>query len=136
MQAAAAAGSWAGLAWFWLGGEPGWWVGGEGLGAWESYLQSGKATYSQAKLPTVRQSYLLSGKAAYCQASKGPLSGKAKTVRQAPNRSIDLHPTSAHFAPNRSTDLHPTSAYMHPGVSAYMHPKSAYIYMHLIPHTY
>ena len=26
-----------------------------------SYLQSGKATYSQAKLPTVRQSYLQSG---------------------------------------------------------------------------
>ena len=43
------AGSWAGPAWFWLGGEPGWWVvvgggggGGAGagarLGAWESYL--------------------------------------------------------------------------------------------------
>ena len=33
-----------------------------------SYLQSGKATYSQAKLPTVRQSYLQSGKATYSQA--------------------------------------------------------------------
>ncbi len=30
----------------------------------------------------------------YCQA-------KLPTVRHAPNRSIDLHPTSAYFAPNR-----------------------------------
>ena len=52
------------------------------------YLLSGKATYCQAKLPTVRQSYLLSGKlptvrqATYCQASY-LLSGKLPTVRQA-----------------------------------------------------
>ena len=80
------------------------------------------------KLPTVRQ-------AKDSQASKGPLSGKAKTVRQAPNRSIDLHPTSAYFAPNRVRthapksfiDMHPKFAYSHPKVSAYMH---------LIPHAY
>ena len=39
-------GSWAGPAWFWFGGKPGWWVGGRGQGpgpAWEL----GKATYSQ-----------------------------------------------------------------------------------------
>ena len=56
----------------------------------QSYLQSCKATYSQAKLPTVRQSCLLSGKATYCQASKGLLSGKAKTVRHAP-KSFRIH---------------------------------------------
>ncbi len=50
------------------------------------YLLSGKATYCQAKLPTVRQSYLLSGKATYCQASY-LLSG--------------MHPNvAAYFAPN------------------------------------
>ena len=66
--------------------------------------------------------------ATYCQA-------KLHTVRQAPNRSIDLHPTSAYFAPNRFRihapkcfiDMHPKSSYMHPRVSAYMH---------LIPHAY
>ena len=77
------------------------------------------------------------------QASKEPLSGKAKTVRQAPNRSIDLHPTSAYFAPNRFRihapkcfiDMHPKSAYLHPKVSAYMHPNVS-AYKHLIPHAY
>ena len=54
-------------------------------GPWGPWAQ---ATYCQAKLPTARQ---------------------AKTVRQAPNRSIDLHPTFA---------------YMHPRVSVYMHPKA------------
>ena len=49
------------------------------------YLLSGKATYCQAKLPTVRQSYLQSGKATYSQA-----------CTQQPHT------------------LHPTTAYMHP----------------------
>ena len=65
-----------------------------------SYLLSGKATYSQAKLPTVRQSYLLSG--------------KLPTVRHAPNRSIDMHPKGIDMHPKVSIDLHPTTAYMHP----------------------
>ena len=55
---------------------------GPSLGDGESYLQSGKATYCQAKLPTVRQ------------------------------------------APNRSIDLHPTTAYLHPRVSAYFAPSN------------
>ena len=105
-----AAGSWAGPAWFWLAGGTrvvggGW--GGRARGPGPAW-GLGKATYCQAKLPTVRQ---------------------AKTVRQAPNRSIDLHPTSAYFAPKRFRihapkcfiDMHPKSAYMHPRVSAYMH---------------
>ena len=65
---APAAGSCAGPAWFWLGGEPGWWVAG--LEAWEGYLQSGK------QRTIVRQ-------AKDSQASKGPLSGKPRTDRQA-----------------------------------------------------
>ena len=71
-------------------------------GHWEPWAKAPGAP--GPKLPTVRQSYLLSAQATYCQA-------KLPTVRQAPNRSIDLHPTSA---------------YMHPRVSAYMHPTSAY----------
>ena len=62
-----------------------------------NYLLSGKlptvrqATYSQAKLPTIRQSYLQSGKATYSQA-------KLPTVRQSYLQS----------------GMHPTTAYMHP----------------------
>jgi len=66
------------------------------------YLLSGKATYSQAKLPTVRQSYLQSGKATYSQA-------KLPTVRHAPNNRI--------HAPNRAIDMHPKGIDMHPKVS-------------------
>ena len=57
----------------------------------------------------------------YCQA-------KLPTVRHAPNRSIDLHPTTAYLHPRVSAYLHPTTAYMHP-TSAYMHPKVS-IYIH------
>ena len=83
-KAAPAAGSWAGPARFWLGGGTRV-VGG---GAWGL----GKATYSQAKLPTVRQSYLLSGKATYCQA-------KLPTLRQSyllsGKQQSGKHPTAA-----------------------------------------
>ena len=83
------------------------------------YLLSGKATYRQAKLPTVRQSYL----ATYCQASKGPLSGKAHTVRHAP-KSFRIHaPNNRIHAPNRSIDMHPNGIDLHPKEAAYMHPK-------------
>ena len=59
----------------------------------------GKATYSQAQLPTVKQSYLLSG--------------KLPTVRHAPNRSIDMHPKGIDMHPKLSIDLRTTTAYMH-----------------------
>ena len=86
------------------------------------------------KLPTVRQ-------AKDSQASKGPLSGKAKTVRQAPNRSIDLHPTSADFAPNcfrihapKVRILAPKSFRIHAPKSFRIHAFNS-AHMHLIPHT-
>ena len=41
------------------------------------------------------------------------------TVRHAPNRSIDLHPTTAYFAPNNRIHA--------PNRSIYMHPKAAYM---------
>ena len=47
------------------------------------------------RLPTVRQSYLQSGKATYCQA-------KLPTARQEPNRSVDLHPAPAYSHPRVS----------------------------------
>jgi hypothetical protein len=53
------------------------------------------------KLPTVRQAKDHSRASQGQPGAKGSLSGKAKTVRQAPNRSIDLHLTSAYFAPHR-----------------------------------
>ena len=56
-----------------LGGNQGGGWGGRGLGAWEGYLLSGKATYCQAKLPTVRQAK------DRCQA-KQRQSGKHPTV--------------------------------------------------------
>ena len=82
-----------------------------------NYLLSGR-------LPTVRQTtycqanYLLSkleavthGESNYLLSGRPPTVRQAKTVRHAPNRSIDLHPTTA---------------YMHPRVFAYMHPTTAY----------
>ena len=69
----------AGLVLAWGGNQ-----GGGGGGVWGL----GEATYSQAKLPTVRQSYLLSGK-------QRTIVRQAKRVRHAPNRSMDLHPTTA-----------------------------------------
>ena len=102
--------AWAGPAWFWLGGPRvlgrtglvlAWGAkgpgpgrlgsglggarvvgGGGGLGAWESYLQSGKATYCQA---CSQQSHTLQPTTAYF----------------APNRSIDMHPKGTDFAPTR-----------------------------------
>ena len=59
-----------------------------------NYLLSGKATYCQAKIPTVRQ-------ATYSQASYLQ-SGKLSTVRHAPNRAIDMHPKGIDFAPKSS----------------------------------
>ena len=64
-----------------------------------SYLQSGKATYSQAKLPTVRQAF-----------------SRYETCTQQPHTCTQTSPQT----------LHPTTAYMHPNVAAYMHPKGAY----------
>ena len=58
---------------------------------------------SQAKLPTVRQ---------------------AKTVRQAPNRSIDLHPTSAYFAPQRFRIHAPNRFRIHAPKIRILAPKS------------
>ena len=82
--------------------------------------------------PTVRQSYLLSGKATgptVRQAKdssqpKLPTVRQAKTVRQAPNRSIDFHPTSAYFAPNRFR-IHAPKCFidMHPQIRIHA-PKS------------
>ena len=69
-------------------------IGNGGLGAWESYLQSGKATYSQAKLPTVRHA--------------------PNNRIHAPNRAIDMHPKGIDMHPKVSIDLHPTSAYFAP----------------------
>ena len=71
---------------------------------------------SAYRLPTVRQSYLLSGKATYSQA-------KLPTVRHAPNRSIDMHPKAAYMHPKVSIDLHPTTAYFAPNRAIDMHPK-------------
>ena len=64
------------------------------------YLLSGKATYCQAKLPTVRQSYLLSGMHPNVAADFAP-----NNRMHAPNRSIDMHPKGidmlpVYFAPN------------------------------------
>ena len=50
--------------------------------------------------------YLLSGRL--------PTVRQAKTVRHAPNRSIDLHPTTAYMHPKVSIYMHPTTAYLHP----------------------
>ena len=57
------------------------------------YLLSGKATYSQAKLPTVRQSYLLSGMHPNVAADFAP-----NNRIHAPNRAIDMHPKGIDFA--------------------------------------
>ena len=87
------------------------------------YLLSGKATYSQAKLPTVRQSYLLSGKLptvrqSYLQSGKLPTvrqsylqSGKT-TYSQAKLPIVRHAPHNRMHAPNRSIDMHPKAAYM------------------------
>ena len=92
-------GSWAGPTWFWLGENQGGGRGGlGGLGKLptvrQSYLQSGKATYSQAKLPTVRHA--------------------PNNRIHAPNRAIDMHPKGIDMHPKLSIDLHPTSAYFAP----------------------
>ena len=68
------------------------------------YLLSGKATYCQAKLPTVRQSYLLSG--------------------MHPNVAADFAPNNRIHAPNRSIDMHPKGIDMHPNVSIYFAPNN------------
>ena len=85
------------------------------------YLLSGKATYCQAKLHTVRQ-------ATYCQASY-LLSGRLSAVSEMHPKGIYFAPKSLHrlapnkdFAPNRSIYMHPKGAYMHPKVAAYIHP--------------
>ena len=68
------------------------------------YLLSGKATYCQAKLPTVRQSYLLSG--------------------MHPNVAAYFAPNNRIHAPNRSIDMHPKGTDMHPNVSIYCAPNT------------
>ena len=60
-----------------------------------SYLLSGKATYSQAKLPTVRHA--------------------PNNRIHAPNRAIDMHPKAAY--------MHPKGIDMHPKVSIYFAPN-------------
>ena len=77
-----------GLAW----GQQGWWVGGlGGLGKLpavrQSYLQSGKPTHCQAKLPTVRQ-------------AKDRYQAKRRQSGMHQRVSAYMHPTSAYFAPN------------------------------------
>ena len=63
----------------------------------------GKATYSQAKLPTVRHA--------------------PNNRIHAPNRAIDMHPKAAYMHPKVSIDLHPTTAYIAPNRAIDMHPK-------------
>ena len=66
-------------------------------------LGLGKATYSQAKLPTVRHA--------------------PNNRIHAPNRAIDMHPKAAYMHPKVSIDLHPTTAYFAPNRAIDMHPK-------------
>ena len=77
----------------------------------------GKATYSQAKLPTVRHA-----PNNRIHAPNRSMDMHQKGIDMHPKVSIDLHQTTAYFAPNRSIDMHPKGAYMHPKVAAYMHP--------------
>ena len=81
-----------------------------------SYLQSGK-------LPTVRQSYLQSGKATYSQAKLPTVRHAPNNRIHAPNRSIDMHPKGIDMHPKVSIDLHPTTAYFAPNRAIDMHPK-------------
>ena len=67
-----------------------------------SYLLSGKATYSQAKLPTVRHS-----PNNRIHAPNRAMDMHPKGIDMHPKVSIDVHPTSADFAPNRAIDMHP-----------------------------
>ena len=55
----------------------------------QSSLQSGKATYSQAKLPTVRHA--------------------PNNRIHAPNRSIDMHPKGIDMHPNVAADFAPNN---------------------------
>ena len=77
----------------------------------------GKATYSQAKLPTVRHA-----PNNRIHAPNRAIDMHPKAAYMHPKVSMDLHPTTAYFAPNRSIDMHPKGACMHPRVAAYMHP--------------
>ena len=77
-------------------GPQGLWTMGPIGGAWGL----GKATYSQAKLPTVRQSYLLSGKATYCQACTQPLHRLAPNNRIHAPKSPHIHGTHIWFKPH------------------------------------
>ena len=73
------------------------------LGPMGASLGLGKATYSQAKLPTVRHA--------------------PNNRIHAPNRAIDMHPKAAYMHPKVSIDLHPTTAYFAPNRAIDMHPK-------------
>ena len=84
------------------------WARGLGAPGPKMWDARGERNYRlSGRLPTVRQSYLQSGKATYCRA-------KLPAVRHAPNRSIDLHPTTAYLHPRVSMYMHPTTAYFAP----------------------
>ena len=103
---------------------------GGGWGAWGL----GKATYSQAKLPTVKQSYLLSGKATYVRQAKDRCQAKQRQSGMHPRVSAYMHPTAAYFAPKRFR-IHAPKIRTHAPKSFCIHAfNSACI--HLIPHAY
>ena len=118
------------------GNQGGGWVGGgarrPGPGpAWGL----GKATYSQAKLPTVRQSYPLSGKQRTVVRQSYLLSGKQRTVvRQSKDSQASTQPFHR-LAPN--IRILCTQPFPHTCTQMFPHTctQNPYTYTQEFPHT-
>ena len=113
------------LAW---GEEPGWWVERGGLGAWESYLQSGKqrtvvrqAKDSQAST-VVRQSK-------DSQASTQPFHRLAPNIRILCTQPFPHTCTQMFYRHAPKIRIHALKCFR-------IHDPNVSAYMHVIPHTY